>query len=394
MQTDMKDRLEAPDALDSARDPDGPVLAEADIDAAPAPDWFRGKAKSDPPKPTTAPSPPKLKHPGTPKRRARIVDDSQPPEEPRDWRGRMLLWLGGFAATGYGVSLLFHTAILVGLGLWFLDLQSGPAGSVTLGFSEDDAEGFDFGPDDSLFEEAGGKDTVEEPTPVELVSQKLFDEGDPVEETKDAIEKGVQAMLPSTGSGEGNDDGDGTNENSGGGRKLGSNAVTKGSFTVRVTPTRELLPGESIENFDPKPGEAYFIYIYVALPEDVAEITVNDIDGYIEGTDGWRTQVPFHPNKIPRVEGETTYYMNPRSRNRRNPFTAIGERDVERAKELPIIESGAPGHEGRAVVLRIRIPPPVTRDEFGREVPARGIEDSIHVRCKPLDEKQEFQIVF
>lgn len=400
MQTGMTDRLES---LDSDRTPrsedpvetsaaNGPNPAD---DAGAPPSWFRAKQET----PVVAAGPAVARKPKLRPRSKIVVETATPTDqEPRTNSDRFLAWFRSFAATGYGISLLFHGTVMIALGLWILDLDlGGPPGATQLGFSDEDAQGFDFGPDDSLFEEAGGQDAVVEPQPIEVLSERLFDEGDPVEQTKEAVEASVASMLPSKGNGEGDQEGDGTRENSGGGRVSGSEGVTKGSFTVRVTPTREPKEGESTLRFDPKPGESYFIYIHIAVPDDVEELHVDDFNGRVVGSDRWSTNIPWDDKRIVsnpppfysgRV-GETTQYKRPGPRGAR--FVPINKDDVRR--KLPIIEETVDGEVHRSVVLRIRIPGAGV-DQYGNPLVGLRVEDSITIECKPFDESQQFQIEF
>lgn len=382
------------------------VTDEGSTPDADAPAWFRSKqlgsgaeqvteevgplAGEEATKPAEAVrEAPKLVQSPRPRKRLKIVE--KPPENV-NWQRRAILLVTGFAATGYGVSLLLHGTLLTALAFqYFTAPADGPRGAAILGFSEDDGQAFDFSDDDSLLEAAGGPDAAEEETVT--VVEALEDEGDPVEETKNILESGIAENVPTTGGGTGDTDGPGDairNTNPGGRKIGGGKAWRQGSFIVRVTSTSLMNPDAPPEaNFDPKPGESYFVYIYISLPEDMTSLKVNDIQGSIVGTDKWRTSIPWDDKKnvdhgigfYKGPEGATTYYLSPRSKNRGNPFIPVNERDVRRNIGLPIVRTRVEGEVVRSVVLRLKVDPPKVNDQA-----VRGVTDTISIGCEPLNE--------
>jgi hypothetical protein len=132
----------------------------------------------------------------------------------------------------------------------------------------------------------------------------------------------------SGGSGGGGGGGDGT------GFRMPGKAVTKGSFTAWTFPE------------DPKPREDYLIVIQIQLPASVTDYKKEDITGYMEGDDGYRTPIgDYRGNKF-----DKKYY---------------GDFDM-RAKQFVIKIPGA----------------------------AAKVKDVIQVRSKVLKEEQVLEIVF
>jgi hypothetical protein len=372
----------------------------------PPPAWFR--TKPAPPSEAAGPtidtaaapsrspvvppveSPPPRLHPPR-SQRVQVAEPSAAATEPADWRRRAALWVTGFAGTGYGLSLLLHSVLLVVLGLVVLDVSVfGPAGAAQLGFSEDDGDAFDFGAADSIHQEAGGRDAAEEPVEPLPVSQVIAAQGDPVEKTREQVEQFLPSDVPSSGAGEGVEQGDGTAEQAGGGRKIGSNAVQSadGTFTIYVTPARDLAPGENPEGFDPEPNEAYFTYIFIALPKDVDHLRYGDIEGRIDGNDGWETRIPYDVSRrkvygpVTLNAGTKTFVYNPNSAG--VPYFPIEERLIKQNKRMPVATRRVDGEIERFVVLRLLVPP------AGRE----GIKDTIRIECKPLGKQARLEVEF
>lgn len=57
-------------------------------------------------------------------------------------------------------------------------------------------------------------------------------------------------------------------------------AITAGSFSVWTEPA------------NPEPGEAYSIFVQVLLPEGTENYAVNDLDGFVVGSDGYQKKLP------------------------------------------------------------------------------------------------------
>lgn len=105
-------------------------------------------------------------------------------------------------------------------------------------------------------------------------------------------------------------------------------AITAGSFSVWTEPA------------NPEPGEAYSIFVQVLLPEGTDSYSVNDLDGFVVGSDGYQKKLPGAVRgQLPVVENTATL-------------------------ELPIVSADA------------------------------MVEDVVFVRSKLLGESQKIRIVF
>ncbi len=368
---------------------------QAPTEATEAPAWFRQKraekteAVPGPAMPTT-PEVPKLRQPSRhPARRKLIV------EQPEDERSAFRRFVK-FAATGYGFSLLLHTAVLLVLAFQYIDVvTSGLSGATELGFTLDDGESLEFDDGDSELLEAGGADAApEEPQPLTVLEPTPDDVPlNPLEETQESDATDTENEGTSkTGTAQG--DGADQVDAAPGGRKVGDNAITKGRFTVRVTSTNNKQPDQAPgENFDPGVNESYYIYIYVETDED-EDLKIQDVQGSIvekrnDGLQPWHTLIPFHPEKRydrggGSLEGTDTFFYSPRSRSKIDPFILISERHYKRNSLIPVSQRKIGGETKNYAVLRVFVP-------GSTKV---GIRDQITIECEPLGEKQEFEIVF
>lgn len=114
-------------------------------------------------------------------------------------------------------------------------------------------------------------------------------------------------------------------------------AVSKGSFSAWTVPS------------DPRPFQEYEIFVLVNLPFEAHDYDVNDLDGTVQGTDGYRAGF--------------------------GRSTPPPERAYQYA---PVIRK-----EGRALTIVMRIP--------GGE---RLVEDRVSVSSKVLGEAHELELVF
>lgn len=125
-------------------------------------------------------------------------------------------------------------------------------------------------------------------------------------------------------------------------------AVTKGSFTVWTEP----------EN--PRANQSYYIIIEVRLKNDTRVYRINDLSGYVVGSDRYRQKIPFD------TEAPTASFFTDENKQMRQ---------ISGTERIKI--------RNNKVQLAIRIPGA-----------ARLVKDTIEIRSRRLREKQELELVF
>ena len=125
-------------------------------------------------------------------------------------------------------------------------------------------------------------------------------------------------------------------------------AVTKGSFTVWTEPK------------NPQVRQAYLIIIEVMLKSDSRIYRVNDLSGYVTGSDKYRQKIPFDPDAP-----NSAFYTDENKRLQR----------ISGTEKIPV--------RNNKVQLAIRVP--------GAN---RLVKDTIQIRSRRLREKQELELVF
>lgn len=279
-------------------------------------------------------------------RSTQSAEDSNEADEPvLTLKEKTLLWLASFMATGYLVSLLFHSTILTVMAIVVVGGIKGNDHISTLASLDDEDNFVVNGPLDTRIEEdAGGKTTEFN------VMQPIKTMTGETESTLEELEADLSAHL---GKGEGDQDGDG-NGNGGGEFKFKpmGNAVTVGSFTAWTIPK------------DPDLNQDYLIVIQVKLPYNYKSprYRATDLSGLVVGTDDHRQAIPWDR----RWQNTTS-----------TPTLDGGERLVTpKNYYLPV--------KNRVAQLIVRVP--------GSKVPAT--RDTIKLESKILKEKQTLEIVF
>ncbi len=125
-------------------------------------------------------------------------------------------------------------------------------------------------------------------------------------------------------------------------------AVTKGSFTVWTEPQA------------PNPREPYLIIIEVKLPTETRAYRVNDLTGYVIGSDNYKQKIPYDINAP-----HNSFYTD---EDQRLQQMTGSERIMVR---------------GNKVQLAIKVP--------GAR---RLVKDTIQIRSRKLRERQELELVF
>ncbi len=202
------------------------------------------------------------------------VDEEE--EEEEDWQHRLRYWIAGFAAAGYGISLIVHTVLLIVLAMILLPGIVGDGDGMTtasIGQEKDSLELFDG--IDSAFDEEPAEEATQEPEEEQLVV-----EPPPVELGQLSATLPRESIpVPAIG------DGSGKSKTSlGGGGPVavgvGGNAVTAGSFTVWTIPE------------DPLPFQNYQIVIQIKMKDNRKTYPINDVSGRVIGTDTYTQEIP------------------------------------------------------------------------------------------------------
>ncbi len=125
-------------------------------------------------------------------------------------------------------------------------------------------------------------------------------------------------------------------------------AVTKGSFTVWTEPEA------------PDAGQPYLIIIEVRLPSDTRAYRVNDLSGYVIGSDKYRQKIPYD------------------STAPHNSFFTDEDKKLQQMSSSERINV-----RGNKVQLAIKVPGA-----------SRLVKDTIQIHSRKLRERQELELVF
>lgn len=313
---------------------DQPEVTFAALDETPAhagvaaerPRWFQKRAGTGRPAKTPAA--------GTPPRRQVRLETSETDEEPGPWQNRVKAWILGTAGLSYGISIAFHTVLLIVLALVvYHTLPDDERGTLMVDTREDD--------EISLSEVDTRIDlpmAQEDLAPPQLQAVPLPDVDSDLE-----LQASLDDVLPSPGA-----VGEGTAGGTGLALPRGDNAVTAGSFTAWTIPE------------DPEPAKDYAIVIEIKIPDRIKTYRLVDLSGVVIGTDLYSQQIPYDP---------------------RNPSSTATVRD---GKPVTLRDNRAqvPIVDGR-VQLIIRVPGA-----------AELVKDRIKVRSRLLKEEQDLEIQF
>ena len=299
--------------------------------AAERPRWFHKRGGSG----RATPAPPQTPSAAvTPSRRRVRLETSETDEDPGPWQQRVKAWIVGTAGLSYGISIAFHTMLLIVLALIvYHSIPEDERGTLMVDTRED--EEISLSEVDTRIEMPMAQEDL---TPAQLQAVPL-----PDVETDLELQDSVQDLLPSPGA---------VGEGTGGGAGLalprGDNAVTRGSFTAWTIPE------------DPAPAKDYVIVIEIKVPDRIKTYRLVDLSGVVIGTDLYSQQIPYDP---------------------RNPSSTAAVRD---GKPVTLRDNRAqvPIVDGR-VQLMIRVPGA-----------AELVKDRIKVRSRLLKEEQDLEIQF
>ena len=303
-------------------------------EVAPRPAWMR----------TTRESAPSKDEGNAPRRRSRVIltPDVDNADVDLPITDRIKQWLRTAAAAGYGMTLMLHVLLLVGMALWFFP-QIKESMSITTVVQSDVEEIQTFDSlDDVQLEAPAGAEEILKPQLTEIVADADLN----VLETQ---------LLQDITSADTEGDGGSSGVGSGGFRLLEpKNAVKAGSFTAWTIPIAE-VPGEKTRAGDsPRPGQDYHIVIQVRVPTDNKTYVVNDLSGRVIGTDGYVQIIPAQ-----------AFFQNDEGR-----FIP-----AKLGRRVPIVDG--------VVQIIIRVP--------GAEA---LVKDTINIKSKRLKESQKLELVF
>ncbi|MBV11114.1 hypothetical protein [Rubinisphaera sp.] len=177
-------------------------------------------------------------------------------------------WFLSAVAAGYGISLLFHCALLIAMSLYYFSdyVQENYIESSIA--SDEESMVFDDVMDVRIDMPAG-----------DLATSESLETAMNMELSPNAANQVVTGVEDSVDSlfNEGGDSGNG-----GASFLVPKNAkiFTKGSFTAWTEPN------------DPGPNEDYSIVITVRLPDRVKRYRATDLSGQVVGTDGYKQNIP------------------------------------------------------------------------------------------------------
>ncbi len=259
---------------------------------------------------------------------------------------KVLIWFAGFTATGYLISLLFHSTALTIMAIVIVGGIPGNQDFSTLASLDDEESLALNGPlDTRIDEEAGGKTTeFNVMQPVKTITGE-----------NESVLKEIEADFSMhLGKGDGESDGDGKG-NGGGEFKLKpmGNAVTVGSFTAWTVPK------------DPDLNEDYLIIIQVKLPRNYrsSRYRASDLSGMVIGTDNHRQAIPW----------DVRWPNSTFSQTEKGDLKIVNKK---RGGLLPL--------KKRVAQLVVKVP--------GSKIPAT--RDTIRIESKILKEKSTLEIVF
>ncbi len=258
-------------------------------------------------------------------------------------RARVVSWLRTAAATGYGISLLIHTLLMLGMALWIFP-QITESTSVTT-VVESDAEApqpFDTMDDVHLDAPAGSEEIVV-PQLAEVIQQDT---------DLNVLE---HQFLQDVTAAETRGEGGASDVGKGGFRLLEpKNAVKAGSFSAWTIPIARRFGEQAKAGDSPRPGQDYHIVIQVRIPGKRKTYKINDLSGRVIGTDGYVQIIPL----LAFVQDEKGHLVRAK----------VGRR-------VPVVDG--------VVQILVRVP--------GAEA---LVKDTIVVKSKLLKEQQTLEIVF
>ena len=263
---------------------------------------------------------------------ARAVEESQSDEESHIWR-RIAKWLVGGAAAGYGLSLLFHLALLTIFSIVFVNLgRGGHVINTEVGIADEAGNEL---LDTRAFEVSTGMEGAE----VAVVESLPLDSLTPDLSVAEAFAPDIKGIAD--GAGEDAVTTPGSGDDLAFELPKGGNAIQKGSFSAWTEPA------------DPRVGQDYIIVIEVTLPEQTKRYSKSDLVGQLKGTDGYKIKIPDG------TEWNGARWSLPRR-------TPAFRRNGEKAR----------------IVF------------FVRGAHQALVRDTIQIRSRLLDESQDLQIVF
>ena len=265
------------------------------------------------------------------------ADEEPPLDWKKDWKNLALAWLISTASCGYGVSLIFHSVVLVAMSaVVYHSMEDNQ--SISTIITDADAMPIEFTEIMDLTVEPAGSSQNQLPQLTKI----------PITTAEAEISS---SLLDSTASNAGNN-GEGGDTDEGFGFMFsmpqGGKVVSRGSFSAWTVPE------------DPEPRKDYMIVIRIKLPETTKLYRISDLSGKVEGSDLCEQYLPFDPNR----------------------------KDLAARSELG----------GQIIQLRSSSRLRVIKNHVQIMIPVKGgdnqIRDTIHIKSRMLNEDQKLEIVF
>lgn len=283
---------------------------------------------------------------------------------------RIVRWFSGPEALGYGVSVLFHTLLLAVLALWVLDIEIPLPDLITKGGAREVGVKTKLkkAPHISLTVQGGQTNKNPQKLPPSFYTAPRSVTGNL---PSDLVESLDQLAAEGRGQGEGEGDGDSDAGELGapfGDAKPGTNAVTRGPFTVWSVPD------------PPRPREPYYIFIRIKVPKQArSRYSVRDLSGFIKGNDSkfggvdYQQTIPFEKQL---TNGPFPGFRRHvfRMDTRRERFVPLSER--ARNKRMPVVDGYA--------TLAIKVPGAVVE----------RVQDEIKISSKLLGQTKRIKLKF
>lgn len=252
----------------------GPKHGEREPAVDAMPEWFARKRQQQAPAQIETSVPPKRSGRVQAAKSIRLRVDA---DEHQTLSEKLKRGLIDGTATGYLVSLLFHSCVVVVLSFVIVKGMTGEGDINTL-MTQNESETVEIDEIDTSMTSLGTEIEVLQPPQFQVVPV-------PADIVQPAIPSDLlENMAPVPSEGRGDDEGEGR-----GGllsAPKSGKAVTKGSFTVWTVPE------------DPGPLEDYTIVIQIQVPSRIRRYPRRDLSGIVIGTDGYRKYLPGQGRSI------------------------------------------------------------------------------------------------
>ncbi len=256
---------------------------------------------------------------------------------------RIVSWLRTAAATGYGMSLLIHALLMLGMALWIFPQITESTSITTVVESDDEAPQLFDAMDDVQLEAPAGSEEVVEPQLAEVIQEDA--------DLNVLEHQFLQDVTAAETQGEG-----GASDVGKGGFRLlePKNAVKAGSFSAWTIPIVRRFGEQAKAGDSPRPGQDYHIVIQARIPGKRKSYKINDLSGRVIGTDGYVQIIPL----LAFIQDENGRLIRAKA-----------------GRRVPVVDG--------VVQILVRVPGA-----------SALVKDTIRVKSKLLKEQQTLEIIF